>query len=88
MSAKRRSRLEIIKNTLEVASRPREVGKTYIMFQTNLSNELVQEYLKFLVEKKLLDVTIKSPSRRYFRTNGRGREFIKEFHEIETILAV
>jgi len=88
LGVKRRSRLEIIANILEAASRPRGAGKTHIMFQSNLSNELVQVYLNFLVEKKLVDVTVKSKSRRLFKTNNRGRKYIKKFHELENILAI
>jgi len=88
LNVKRRSRLEIIANILEVASRPRGVGKTHIMFQSNLSNELVQEYLNFVVEKKLVDVTVRSKSRRFFKTNDRGREYIEKFRELNNILAI
>jgi len=87
LSVKRRSRLEIISNILEVASRPKGVGKTHIMFQSSLSNELTQKYLNFIVEKKLVDVTVKS-KRRLFKTNDRGREYIKKFREMENFLAV
>ena len=88
MSVRKRSRLQIITNVLEVASQPLGVGKTYIMFQANLSNELMQEYLNFLVEKKLLDVWVKSARRRLFKTNDRGLEYIRKFRELEVILGL
>lgn len=86
MIAKRRSRFEIIVNILEVASKPMGVGKTHIMFETNLSNELVQEYLNFVVDKKLADVLTKS-KRKLFKTNERGQEYIEKFRELK-ILAI
>jgi len=86
MITKRRSSLEIIASILEVASQPEGVGKTRIMYKSNLSSKLIEEYLNFAVEKKLVDVTVRSKKR--FKTSERGREFIKKFREIETILAV
>lgn len=62
------------------------VGKTHIMFQSNLSHELVQTYLNFVVDKRLVDVVRRS-KRRLFKTNERGQEFIKKFQELKNILA-
>jgi len=86
IAKRRRSSLEIIANILEVASKPEGVGKTHIMYKSNLSNKLVQEYLNFVVEKKLIDVTMRS--KRRFKISERGREYLKKFRGLETILAV
>jgi predicted transcriptional regulator len=84
---KRRSRLEIMAKILEVTSQPLEVGKTHIMYQANLSTELTQEYLNFLIEKKFVDVTVKS-KRKLFRINDRGRKYIQMFRKIKNLLTV
>ena len=86
MSVKR-SRLEIIRNILEWASQSWGVEKTHIIFQSNLSNDLIEKYLNFVVDKKLVDVTVESDGRRLFRTNNRGREYIDKFRELENTLA-
>jgi len=86
IAKRRRSSLEIIANILEAASKPEGVGKTHIMYKSNLSNKVVEEYLNFVVEKKLVDVTV--GSKRRFKTSDRGREYLKKFRELETILTV
>ena len=71
----RRSRLEIIREILEVAKLGAK--KTEIVYKTNLTFSRADEYLKFLMEKGL----IKKEDKKW-RTTEKGLKFIKNFKRL------
>jgi predicted transcriptional regulator len=81
MVAKRqyRSRIAITADILEIA----KLGsrKTRIMYQANLSFDLLQKYLELLVNQELLEVR-NGPEKSYITTET-GKQFLEDYHELE-----
>jgi predicted transcriptional regulator len=73
-----RSRIRITADILEIA----KVGsrKTRIMYQGNLSFDLLQKYLDMLVNYDLLEVN-NGPEKTYVTTE-KGKEFLEDYQEL------
>jgi len=76
---RKRSRLETFYVLLSLAIR--DIKKTHIMYQANLSHYQLEKYLKILVNKKLLARVDDS-----FRTTSQGLQFIVKFKELQMIM--
>jgi len=75
---KRRSSLEIIADMLRLG----EAGKTEIMYSVNMSYFQLQKYLKFLLERSLIDrVALGNPSITY-RVTRKGLEVLKSIDSV------
>ncbi|MDD2251779.1 MAG: winged helix-turn-helix domain-containing protein [Dehalococcoidales bacterium] len=75
---KRRSSLEIIADMLRLG----EAGKTEIMYSVNMSYFQLQKYLKFLLERGLIDrVALGNPSITY-RVTRKGLEVLKSIDSV------
>lgn len=54
---KKRTRLEIIKDILEVVkNKSGKVKRTHILYKSNLSNQMMDIYLKELLEKNFISI--------------------------------
>jgi len=80
---KRRDRLSIIAEILEIAKDG--ALKTPIMYKANLSFDQLNEYLSFLLEKKFLEVVIKSRGTTY-KTTSKGLKYLQSYKEIKDLL--
>ena len=76
----KRDRVEIMAEILCLCSKPQ--SKTRIMYGTNLSWKMLQHYLAYMQEHKLLE--IKNTSTKYTTTN-RGREFVSKWNELKKL---
>jgi len=85
MSSKRRDKLHIIAEILEIA---REGAlKTQIMYKANLSFTQLNEYLKFMLKIHLLD-RIFDDRKEMYRATGKGLDFLQRHHEIIELLKI
>ena len=79
----RRDRFEIIYRILkncEIATQ-----KTRIMYNSNLSYEQLQKYIKFLVSINLLE-EIEKDGKTFYQINESGKEFIDEYRRLMSML--
>jgi len=74
-----RSRIQIAADILEIAKPGSR--KTRIMYQGNLSFDLLQKYLGMLVDLGLIEVR-DSPEKSYVATE-KGRRFLDDFYELQ-----
>ena len=74
-----RSRIQIAADILEIARSGSR--KTRIMYQANLSFDLLQKYLDLLVRFGLLEIH-GGPEKNYVATD-KGRRFLEDYHELE-----
>lgn len=81
---KRRSRFEVMYQILSLCRTYQP--KTYIMFQCNLSYELLQKYLETLVDGNLLKIVRNNKDKEYFQTTEYGERFINEYEKLKSIL--
>jgi predicted transcriptional regulator len=76
-----RGRIEITANILEIAREGSR--KTRIMYQGNLSFDLVQKYLKQLEQLGLIHVKDTRNGEKIFLATEKGKEFLTDFYELQ-----
>jgi len=81
---KRRSRLEIVKDMLEVARDAQGVSKTDIVYGANLNFSRADRYLSVLINKGLLSENGASRTRYHLTNKGKG--FLKQAEELLQVI--
>lgn len=86
MLTKKRSRIDIVGRILSVCIR--DSLKTSIMYDCNLNHEQVEDYLRLLVDRGLLEKVERAPgSRRYvYRLTDLGRKCLEAYKQFAEIL--
>lgn len=80
--AKKRNKLEIIKDILEVIkAKSGKIKPTHILYKSNLSHEMMDIYITELKEKELIEEIQKERSRTYTITN-KGIEYLNQYKRI------
>jgi len=74
-----RSRIQIAADILEIAKKGSR--RTKIMYQGNLSFDLLQKYLNVLVDSDLLEL-LGGPAKVYIATE-KGRQFLEDYYELQ-----
>lgn len=85
MSSKRRDKLYIIAEILEIAREG--TLKTQIMYKANLSFTQLNEYLKFMLKIRLLD-RIVDDRKEIYKATEKGLDFLQRHHEIAEMLKI
>lgn len=80
--SRRRSRLDIIAKILEVAVDG--AVKTRIMRKTNVNFVQFSEYVKYLLEAELIEIT-KINEKTLYKTTEKGKLLVDRFNETEKI---
>lgn len=80
---RRRSRLDIIVGILHAAADA--TVKTRIMYRANVNFVQFSEYVKLLLEARLI-ATIRSGKRTFYKTTEKGRLLLRRFNETEEII--
>jgi predicted transcriptional regulator len=79
---KKRNRLEIIKDILEVIrSKNGKIKPTHILYKSNLSHQMMEEYLNELKEKDFIK-EIKTERSRSFLITEKGLDYINRYRMI------
>ncbi len=81
---KRRDKLEIIEDLLNAADNPYGVNKTFLVYQTNLNFNRLENFLPYLLEKGLLEKVEKQGQK--FITTLKGRDFLKQLRSMKKLL--
>lgn len=79
---KKRTRLEVIKDLLEVLQRNKQVKITHLIYKANLSNNSIKPYIEYLLKNNLAEQMI-IDEKRVFKINPKGNEFLTEFNKIK-----
>ena len=82
-SRKRRGRLSIIADMLDVARRG--AIKTRIMYGASLSFSQLNDYLSFLLDMNLLRA-VENPKRTIYKTTNKGLQYLQSYMEIGELL--
>jgi predicted transcriptional regulator len=77
----KRDRLEIIAAILDLCLKPRT--KTRIMYGTNLSWKMLQQYLSQMQSQGLLEVSNNSTK---YVTTIRGHDFLEKWKELQELM--
>ena len=78
----KRTKLEIIKDLLDVLQKNKRVKITHLIYKGNLSNNSIKPYLEELLKNSLVEEFFED-EQRFFRITPRGNEFLMEFNKIK-----
>ena len=79
---KKRTRLEIIKDILEVIrSRNGKIKPTHILYKSNLSYIMLEEYLNELIEKEFI-LEKKEKSGKTYSITDKGLKYLENYRMI------
>jgi predicted transcriptional regulator len=79
---KKRTRLEIIHDILEVIkSKNGKIKPTHVLYKSNLSYQMMDEYLKELIEKSFI-VEIAGKTGKSYAITEKGDKFLREYRVI------
>ena len=76
MVGKRRDKLEIIQDLLEIADNPKGARKTNLVYRSNLNFNRLENFLPFLIEKDLIQHSDEDEG--VYLTTPKGRQFLKQ----------
>jgi predicted transcriptional regulator len=79
---KKRERLEIIKDILQVVSASRDIKPTRLLYSSNLSPQMFKEYIGELSRKDLI-LEKKIKNQKSFALTQKGIEFLKSYKKLE-----
>ena len=75
----KRNRLEIIKDILDVIkSKNGKIKPTHILYKSNLSHGMMEEYLQELIDKKFILLEVKNKSKTYSITE-KGQQYLDQY---------
>jgi len=80
---KRRDRLHIMAEILEVALEG--TLKTQVMYKANLSFAQLNEYLRLLLDLKLLEF-VGNTNKKFYKTTSKGAHYLKSYRKIRELL--
>jgi predicted transcriptional regulator len=77
---KRRSRLEVIYDILKTIrdGRNGKIKPTHILYKSNLSHQMMEEYLNELIEKKFV-IEEKNENSKTYSLSQKGKEYLNQY---------
>lgn len=76
---KRRDRLQVIQDILKtIKDKDGKVKPTHILYKSNLSHQMMEEYLNELIEKKFV-VEEKVKSGKTYSLTSKGQEYLNQY---------
>lgn len=83
--AKKRERLEIIRDILKVISDSRKIKPTRLLYSSNLSPQMFKEYIGELMGKGFIAEKKEGSSKLYILT-PKGMGFLDQYGELEAVI--
>jgi predicted transcriptional regulator len=84
--AKKRERLEVIKDILKSIRENRNIKPTRLLYASNLSPQMFKEYINELISKEFIKLDIDDKEKKTFSLAQRGNEFLEEYRVIENFV--
>jgi predicted transcriptional regulator len=84
--AKKRERLEVIKDIIRSIQDNRNIKPTRLLYSSNLSPQMFKEYINELISKKFISLDVDDKERKTFSLTQKGREFLEEYRVIENFV--
>lgn len=86
MSTKKRERLEVIRDMLNIVKDNRKIKPTRLLYGSNLSPQMFKEYIDELVNKKLVKLEVDEKDKKFFSLAKKGNDFLQEYKLIENFI--
>lgn len=84
--AKKRERLEVIKDILITIRDNRQIKPTRLLYASNLSPQMFKEYINELIGKSFIKLDIDDKEKKTFSLTKKGQEFLQEYKVIENFV--
>jgi len=81
--AKKRERLEVIKDILTAINRTRQIKPTRLMYASNLSPQMFKDYINELLSKGFIKIEVSDDDKKTFYLTKKGKDFLIEYKVIE-----
>jgi len=86
MTAKKRERLDVIRDILQTIRQSREIKPTRLLYASNLSPQMFKEYINELISKKFIKFDIDEKEKKTFSLTKKGQDFLMEYRVIENFI--
>ncbi|MDD5133636.1 MAG: winged helix-turn-helix domain-containing protein [Candidatus Nanoarchaeia archaeon] len=80
--SKKRTRIEIINDILNVIAEKQKIKPTHLMYKSNLSHTLMKSYLEELIVKEMVQ-KVNNKEYEYLVITEKGIEFIGKFKKMK-----
>ena len=84
--AKKRERLEIIKDILRAIRENRNIKPTRLLYASNLSPQMFKDYINELISKGFIELDIDAKEKKTFSLTQKGYEFLEEYRIVENFV--
>jgi len=84
--AKKRERLEVIRDILEAVKNTRKIKPTRLLYSSNLSPQMFKDYINELVKKDFIKIEIDKKDKKTFSLTKKGFDFLQEYKIIENFV--
>ncbi len=84
--AKKRERLEVIRDILKSIMANRQIKPTRLLYASNLSPQMFKEYINELISKGFIKLDIDKKEKKTFSLTPKGQEFLQEYKVIENLI--
>jgi predicted transcriptional regulator len=81
--AKKRERLEVIRDILKSIKNSRDIKPTRLLYSSNLSPQMFKEYINELIAKGFIKLEIDKDEKKTFSLTLKGQNFLLEYRAIE-----
>ncbi len=84
--ARKRERLDIIRDILGVIRKNRQVKPTRLLYSSNLSPQMFKEYINELIAKGFIKLEVDKKEKKMFSLTKKGNDFLMEYKVIEEFI--
>lgn len=84
--AKKRERLDVIRDILKAIRENRQIKPTRLLYASNLSPQMFKEYINELIGKGFINLDIDKKEKKTFSLTKKGQEFLQEYKVIENLI--
>jgi len=84
--ARKRERLEVIRDILRVIQEKREIKPTRLLYSSNLSPQMFKDYVSELKKKGFIQDFEDKKGKKFFKLNKKGFDFLQEYKMIENFV--
>lgn len=84
--AKKRERLEVIRDILKSIRENRQIKPTRLLYASNLSPQMFKDYINELLKKNFVKLEDDKKGKKFFILTKKGNEFLEEYKIIENFV--
>jgi len=84
--AKKRERLEVIKDILEAIMQGRNIKPTRLLYASNLSPQMFKDYINELLTKCFIKLENYEDGKKTFSLTRKGQDFLQEYRVIQNFI--